>query len=159
MPRLCSVCAHPARAQIDEDLLAHEASYRVLAHRYGVHWDALQRHEHAHLGQSFRQSQEAQTLMHAERLITRLMGLEAAVDRVLARSEQVGDDRLALLAIKEGRANVDVLARIGVMADLERRVALLEAPAASDRDEADDGSDRDDAGEGDDDPDEAPSDA
>lgn len=141
MPRLCSVCAHPARTQIDEDLLAHQVSYRVIAHRYGVHWDALQRHEHTHLGQSFRQSQEAQALMQTERLISRLMDLEAAVDRVLERSEQLGDDRLALLAVKEGRANVDVLARIGVMADLERRVTLLEQPTASDGGDGGDSSD------------------
>ena len=147
MPRLCSVCAHPARTQIDEDLLAHQASYRVIAHRYALHWDALQRHEHAHLGQSFRQSQEAQALMQTERLISRLMDLEAAVDRVLARSEQLGDDRLALLAVKEARANVDVLVRIGVMADLERRVALLEQPAASDGGGGDHGGNGDALGE------------
>lgn len=141
MPRLCSVCAHPARVWIDSDLLAHQASYRVIARHYGVHWDALQRHERTHLGQSFRQSQEAQALMHTDRLVARIEQLEGAVDRVLARGETAGDDHLALRAVKEAPANVETLSRIGVMGDLERRVALLEQPSARDEGNGDDARD------------------
>ncbi len=60
-----------------------------------------------------------------EALVAKLEELDTAVRRVLRRGESAGDDRLVLLAVREGRANVDVLARIGVVGELERRGQVL----------------------------------
>ncbi|HZC05623.1 MAG TPA: hypothetical protein VE338_08275 [Ktedonobacterales bacterium] len=76
--------------------------------------------------------------MHTDRLVARVEQLEGAVDRVLSRGETAGDDRLILQAVKEARANVETLSRIGVMGDLERRVALLEQLPTRDEGDGDD---------------------
>lgn len=47
MPRPCSVCTHPARAEINRAVLA-QTSFRTLAARFGLGRSALSRHARAH---------------------------------------------------------------------------------------------------------------
>jgi hypothetical protein len=65
-------------------------------------------------------------MLDAQALAARLLELDEAVNRVLRRGESAGDDRLVLLAVKEGRADVESFAKIGVVSDLEKRLAALE---------------------------------
>lgn len=65
-------------------------------------------------------------MMDSDALAAKLLELDAAVRRVLARGEQRGDDRLVLMAVREGRGDVETLARLGTLSDLEERVAALE---------------------------------
>jgi len=47
--RLCPVCCHPARAEIDSALIERQARYAELAARYGVGVDALKEHYTRHI--------------------------------------------------------------------------------------------------------------
>jgi hypothetical protein len=48
MPRVCSICTHPARAAIDNGLET-EQSLRDVAARYGFSKSAVDRHRGSHL--------------------------------------------------------------------------------------------------------------
>jgi hypothetical protein len=48
MPRLCSVCTHPARATIDDGLVTGQ-SLRAISAAYGVSKSAVDRHKESHL--------------------------------------------------------------------------------------------------------------
>jgi hypothetical protein len=48
MPRLCSICTHPARATIDDGLVTGQ-SLRALSAAYGVSKSAVDRHKDSHL--------------------------------------------------------------------------------------------------------------
>lgn len=65
-------------------------------------------------------------MMDSEALVAKLLELDAAVRRVLARGEASGDDRLVLMAVREGRGDVETLARLGALNDIEERIAALE---------------------------------
>lgn len=48
MPRQCSICSHPDRTAIDKEIVAGTA-FRVIAQRFAVSSDSLQRHKVGHL--------------------------------------------------------------------------------------------------------------
>lgn len=146
MGRYCRACFHPDRAEIDAALVEHAAGYARLAARFGLSYGGIRRHERDHLAHAFQDAQELHSMIDTQALIAKLEELDDAVHRVLSRGESGGDDRLVLLAVKEGRSNVETLARIGVVSDLERRMALLESPDRdANRDTGDDDGHPDDA--------------
>ena len=49
MPRVCSVCTHPNRAEIDRALLSGETSNRRVASQYAVTERAIRDHKANHL--------------------------------------------------------------------------------------------------------------
>lgn len=65
MPRTCSVCAHPKRADIDKALVANEP-LRNVAKRYGTSATALHRHKRDHLAELLAQAVEVQRGRDAE---------------------------------------------------------------------------------------------
>jgi hypothetical protein len=65
-------------------------------------------------------------LASSESLISELNRLHAYVSRVLERGEAAGDDRLVLLGVGQGQRNVETLAKLGPLGDLEKRLAALE---------------------------------
>jgi hypothetical protein len=48
MPRLCTICTHPARTTIDEGLVTGQ-SLRALSAAYGLSKSAVDRHKDGHL--------------------------------------------------------------------------------------------------------------
>jgi hypothetical protein len=48
MPRLCTICIHPARQVIDDGLIAGQ-SIRGISGQYGLHKSAVHRHRGSHL--------------------------------------------------------------------------------------------------------------
>jgi hypothetical protein len=126
MGRYCLACFHPNRAAIDAALVEHATGYARLAARFGLSYGGIRRHERAHLAHAFRDAEELHAMIDTEALVAKLEELDSAVRRVLHRGESGGDDRLVLLAVKEGRSNVDTLARLGALADVEARLVALE---------------------------------
>jgi hypothetical protein len=105
--RACTVCGHPERPEIDAALIAGDA-YRDIARQYGVSKDALARHLLAHLGPQtaeVNRAKQRDILAEVERMLARL-------DRALERAEASGDDRLLLLALRENRPTLELLAKL-----------------------------------------------
>jgi len=134
MSRLCTVCSHPQRVAIDAALVAHRHSYRKIAIEFGLVEASVYRHAMGHLPQAL---EEAKVKLDAESLARRIGALNGYVSRVLKRGEKAGDDKLVLLAVGEGRRNIDSMAKLGVAADLEKRVAKLEGEETDDNTDGD----------------------
>jgi hypothetical protein len=49
MPKVCQVCAHPSRAEIDRQLASQVVNVAAVARHYGLHHKSVQRHRHEHL--------------------------------------------------------------------------------------------------------------
>jgi hypothetical protein len=127
MGRLCTICTHPERQAIDAALLVREAGYEKIAKRFDVSWQALYGHTRKHLREQIRQYKELAMLASSESLIAEMNRLHAYVSRVLERGEAAGDDRLVLLGVSQGQRNVETLARIGPLGDIQREIDALKA--------------------------------
>ena len=112
MPRSCSVCSHPDRAAIDEDLVAGRGSLRNVAVRYGTTAPTLLRHK-AHLPGTLALAHEAREVTRADDLLGLLR--QAAIDakRLQKKAEAERDYRCAIAAVKTLSDVVERLADIG----------------------------------------------
>jgi transposase-like protein len=60
MPRRCTICDHPRRAEIDRALLRNEDGYRSIAKRFAISESALFRHRQGHLADVVAKGLEAE---------------------------------------------------------------------------------------------------
>jgi hypothetical protein len=146
MPRLCRVCTHAEADAINTALLAPDRCATDIAKRYGVGLTSLYRHYNGHIGALVQSNKELRAMTSTLRLVQRLAELDACVDRLLQRAEATGDDKTALLAVREARANVMAVFQIGTVSEMEQRLQALEQGRVIDGylGEPDDTSDYDD---------------
>ncbi len=110
MPRVCTICAHEKRAEIDAALLDGEP-YRVIAQRYAASEDAVYRHK-GHLPTFLVKAHEAQEVAQADTLLEQVLSLKARALSILDKAEDAGDLRTAVSAIREARATVELFAKL-----------------------------------------------
>lgn len=132
MPRPCTVCQHPDRDAIDRALVAGEPAASVAA-RYRTESPplgrmAVQRHKAEHLPAALALAQDAQEAANADDLLAQLRGLQERTLALLDKAEQAGKLGTAVMAVKEARGNLELLAKL--LGDLDERpqVNLLIAP-------------------------------
>jgi len=114
MPRVCTICSHPNKADIDKALLSGE-SFRNLSERFGTSTSALFRHKQEHLPVSMIKAQQVQEMTYGESLVGEMQNLIARTEGILREAERVGDLRLALDAIKQSRANLEMMAKLAIV--------------------------------------------
>jgi DNA-binding transcriptional ArsR family regulator len=119
MPRVCTVCSHPQRPEIDRALVAGELSFRNIAERFGTSPTALTRHKKEHVPVSLAKAQEAAATADADDLLQQIKDLRNRALAILGKAEQSGDYRTALMGIREARACVETL--MEVEGELDRR--------------------------------------
>ncbi len=125
MGRYCTACHHVDRSGVDKALLAHTAGYRRIAEQFALSATALRRHEREHLGDTLRTHKETQVLLDVASLLAELNDLHDAVRRQLALAEASADGRLVLAAVAEARRNIETLARLGPLGEIEQRLSAL----------------------------------
>ena len=111
MPRRCTVCDHEARASIDAVLISG-AALRDIAGRHGVSKSALERHKAGHLPAHLAQAREAEEVARADDLLSQVRYLQDRTLAILTTSEDAGELRTALAAIREARGNLELLAKL-----------------------------------------------
>ena len=72
MARICTVCSHAERQQIDLALLQHRTGYRDIARRFGLDFRAVYRHEGNCLHSNFRLSEGLTAMLSADNLLAKL---------------------------------------------------------------------------------------
>lgn len=125
MPPTCTCCCHPQRGDLDQALV-EGGSLRDIARRFHVGKDAVARHRH-HVGDLIaadRERRSEELIGHVERLLGRAL-------KLLKRAEAGDDIRAAIGALREARCCVETLMVFHRDADLERRIAALEAASAT----------------------------
>lgn len=126
MPRRCTVCAHPKRAEIDRALV-RGAAYRRIAAEYGLSDRAVRRHRATHVPRLLEAAAEREERTTAAVLLAELERLRRVARRLGRKAEKAGELRTALAAVGELRGLVAVALRGVELADLEERIERLEA--------------------------------
>lgn len=110
MARKCSVCSHPEVDAINEALISG-VSYRRIATQYGLTEASVRRHKSAHLPAALVKASEASQVASADDLLSQIKALQAKALAILDRN--LGkDDKIALSAIKEARANLELIGKL-----------------------------------------------
>jgi hypothetical protein len=111
MPRVCTVCAHVAHADIDAALLTTETK-RGIARRYAIDEDAIGRHAAKHLAQQLREAADLAEVGRLDVLVADVQRLRLQADRLGKAAEEQGDPRTALAALRESRETMAFLAKL-----------------------------------------------
>ncbi|MGI8405700.1 MAG: hypothetical protein ACR2OE_13225 [Thermomicrobiales bacterium] len=111
MPRLCLVCSHPERAEIDR-CLVDSVSFRIVSKRFNVSVASIQRHNKDHVPTHVAKARDAREVADADDLLVQIQDLRKKSLALLARAEQAGDFRTALAGVKEARSCIEVLLEI-----------------------------------------------
>lgn len=112
MPRICTICSSPHRAEIDEALTRGEPNRRIAA-RCGVSETSLRRHAAEHLPRAIVLAKSAEDETRADDLLSILREAVADARRLRAKAEGEGDYRGAIGAVKALGDLVEVLASVG----------------------------------------------
>ncbi len=114
MPRPCTICTHPNREAIDQELLAG-TSYRTVGKQHSVGVSAVFRHRRDHLTELMAQAVQArgvQELGYGDDLLGQLEFLNGKTLKILDEAEATGDRRGALAAIREARSTIELNAKL-----------------------------------------------
>ena len=121
MPRACTICTHADRAAIDL-MLVNGTPYRNIAERFGTSVSALTRHKSDHLPSSLARAHEAEEVAQADSLLDQIKHLQQITLRILSAAEKDGKYVAAIMAVKEARGNLELLAKM--MGELDERPQL-----------------------------------
>ena len=125
MPRVCTICGHPERSDINEALLRSD-SLRNIAERFGTSVTALHRHKTEHLPVHLVKATAAAEILDADRLIEHLESLRRETLDILAAAKISGDSQMMLKAIARAesqlRLGAEMLGQLRTKVDLNVRV-------------------------------------
>lgn len=127
MPRRCTICVHPERADIDASVVRGEPFRRIAAH-FGVSEQSVRRHRADHLPASLLKAQEAQEVGEANALLHEVRDLQARALGILTKAEEAGDLRAATGAIREARSTIELLAKLTGELDERPEVNIVLSP-------------------------------
>jgi hypothetical protein len=111
MAAKCSICSNPSKEAIDRDLMGGEPM-RVIAGRYRLAQSSLQRHRANHLMPKAATALARYEEVTLDRLLGYVVGLQDRVAAGILRCTAEGDHPGVQRYIKEGRANVALLAKL-----------------------------------------------
>lgn len=97
MPRTCTICTHPNRAEIEAALVAG-TSYRNIAERYGTSPPAITRHSE-HVSQSIQSSQNAREEARGIDVVNQLKEINLITLDIMKTARKNKKDGMALFAI------------------------------------------------------------
>jgi transposase len=110
VPPKCTICFHDRRNEIDAELAAG-TSYRNIAERFGTSLAALNRHK-AHVARSIVKASERREERLGDSLLDQMERVQSKAWELLANTEAQGDNRAAIIALREVR---ECLQSLGVI--------------------------------------------
>lgn len=127
MSRTCTVCTHPARAAIDQALVAGRSAYD-LASLYRVSHDAITRHNASHLPAHVAKAHEDEEARQAIDVVKQLKVINQVSVAILHEARQAGDSGTALKAIDRLQRKIELQAKLLGELDERPTVNVLLAP-------------------------------
>lgn len=88
MTRVCTVCLHPQRQEIDRALVAVSAHYRTIGAAYGLTRDALMRHKADHLLAAIVAAWQEERAANGQELAGELRGWMDALTKLLRACDE-----------------------------------------------------------------------
>jgi len=121
MPRVCSICVHPKRKDIDKALTERSASNRRIAAQYGVNESAIRGHKTNHLKDRLLKAAERDEqadIRNALDVVGQLRAINGASLTILKEARETRDGDLALKAIDRIQRQIELQAKlIGELSD------------------------------------------
>lgn len=111
MPRVCTVCHHPERDEIDAAIIAGTVN-REIACKFGVGRMAIERHAASHISQQIRQSQEAQEEARGLDVVGQLKDINDITLDILKEARDMKDNDTSLKAIDRVTKQLELQAKI-----------------------------------------------
>lgn len=135
MSRVCTVCTHPKRKQLDRLLVGKKTAHCALSREFGVGRDALRRHANAHVSAAIVRSVDAQEAVRGDDLFAQAREQQAratklyhTAESLLLRAQRKPDLDLGLKAV---RAVARVLDETGSAIELWAKVNLAASETLS----------------------------
>jgi hypothetical protein len=113
MARLCTVCTHERRYDIDSILVDRSGSYRDIAGRFGVSKTAIGRHvSEGHISELLALASDAERAAHADGLLDRVEALQSRTEEALAKAESSDNLFATFRGITEMRRNLELIGEV-----------------------------------------------
>jgi hypothetical protein len=113
MSRVCTVCGHEQRYDIDTILVCRSKPYRDIARQYGVSKDAVARHvSGGHISELIALAANAEQASRADTLLDRLEALQSRTEAALAKAESSDNLFATFRGIGEMRHNLTLIGEI-----------------------------------------------
>jgi|SRR5215218_6268201 len=123
MPRVCTICSHEKRYEIDSILVDRSKPYRDMAGQFGVSKTAIGRHvSEGHISELIALAADAERSAKADTLLDRVEALHGRIEAFLDRMEETENYGAILGAFRELRANLELIG--GVTKQLDRTPTL-----------------------------------
>jgi hypothetical protein len=110
MPRVCTVCNHPNKVEIDK-ILVEGKPYRSIAKRFLLSDAAVYRHK-SHLSGTLLKAKEVKEMAQADNLMEQISSLQSRALNILSKTEEAQDWRAATGAIREARGCLELLGKL-----------------------------------------------
>jgi hypothetical protein len=111
--RVCTICSHEQRYEIEELLATRQSTYRGIARTYGVSEDAVSRHVNSrHVSQLISLAADAERAARADTLLDRIEGLQRRIEEFLSRVEHTDNYSATLGAFREMRSNLELIGEV-----------------------------------------------
>ena len=132
MPRTCTICRHPKRAEIDQALVAGDA-FRIIAKHFETSWQAVRRHRE-HLPDQVVRAHDAKEVARADDLLASITALRQRLQTALEDAETARDvasvarelrETFRLMLELEGRLRRGTQVNVGVASGEPRRVEIV----------------------------------
>jgi hypothetical protein len=111
MPRSCTICSHESRDAIEDAFIAGTPKRRIASH-YGVSERAVRYHTREHLPALLTLARDAEQASRADTLLDRIEALQSRTLAILEATEETGEHRTALAAIREARGNLELIGEV-----------------------------------------------
>ncbi len=110
MPRVCTVCNHPNKVEIDRMLVEGEP-YRSIAERFSLSSTSTYRHK-SHINRTLLKANEVREIARSDSLLEQLRDLQTRALNILSKTEEAEDWRAATGAIREARGCLELLGKL-----------------------------------------------
>ena len=113
MGRVCTICTHERRFEIEELLATRQSTYRGIARTYGVSEDAVRRHVSSrHVSQLISLAADAERAARADTLLDRIEALQRRIEEFLSRVEHTDNYSATLGAFREMRSSLELIGEV-----------------------------------------------
>jgi hypothetical protein len=112
MPRVCSVCVHDRRLEIDRRLIQRVGNYTEIAEEFGLGMPAIRNHALNHLSRQLSTTYGRRELLQSTEMVDELKEVLENAKSIFHRNYTEGRDNTALKALDSIRMTLELVARI-----------------------------------------------
>lgn len=111
MSRICTICSHPERAQIEASVVAG-MSNRLIASQFNVGYKSIERHSSEHIAQAIQRSAAAKEEVQSLNVVRQLQVINNISLAILREARDAKDSMLVLHAVDRVSKQLELQAKL-----------------------------------------------